>query len=174
MPGFDQKCNFLTFLFYILNSTTLTIMSYSLFLLFSFSGVIATMPFSKGEVICDYHGEYITEREGNRRMQQLHDEACYIFFFAGRGEKVCIDSQNSPCQCHPHQDTFGRRMNHSRRSPNVKPHIFKLPLPEGTRWHPVFLALKDIQVNEELVWDYGVSSDEEFGGEALGLDWLNS
>ncbi|KAG9273592.1 hypothetical protein AMEX_G12768 [Astyanax mexicanus] len=137
-------------------------------------GVIATMPFSKGEVVCDYHGEYVTQEEGNRRMQQLFDEACYVFFFAGCGEKVCIDAQHSPCQCHPHQDTFGRRMNHSRRSPNVKPHVFKLPLTEGTRWHPIFLALTDIQVNEELLWDYGVLSDEGFGGEAVGLDWLNN
>ncbi|KAG9265466.1 hypothetical protein AMEX_G21869 [Astyanax mexicanus] len=137
-------------------------------------GVIATMPFSKGEVVCDYHGEYITQEEGNRRMEQLFDEACYVFFFAGCGEKVCIDAQHSPCQCHPHQDTFGRRMNHSRRSPNVKPHVFKLPLPEGTRWHPIFLALKDIQVNEELLWDYGVLCDEGFGGEAAALDWLAS
>ncbi|XP_049334427.1 uncharacterized protein LOC125801674 [Astyanax mexicanus] len=137
-------------------------------------GVIATMPFSKGEVVCDYHGEYVTQDEGNRRMQQLFNEACYVFFFAGRGEKVCIDAQHSPCQCHPHQDTFGRWMNHSRRSPNVKPHVFKLPLTEGTRWHPIFLALTDIQVNEELLWDYGVLSDEGLGGETVGLDWLNT
>ncbi|XP_049334429.1 uncharacterized protein LOC125801676 [Astyanax mexicanus] len=137
-------------------------------------GVIATMPFSKGEVVCDYHGEYVTQEEENRRMQQLFNEACYVFFFAGRGEKFCIDAQHSPCQCHPHQDTFGRWMNHSRRSPNVKPHMFKLPLTEGTRWHPIFLALTDIQVNEELLWDYGVLSDEGLGGETVGLDWLNT
>lgn len=108
-------------------------------------------------------------------MQELSHEPCYIFFFEGFGAKLCIDSQKSPCDCHPDQDTYGRRLNHSRSNPNVKPRVFRLPLPGGTRCHPLFLAVKDINVNEEIVWDYGVSPTHgEFSGEAVGLDWLNS
>ncbi|CAL8359774.1 unnamed protein product [Gadus morhua 'NCC'] len=66
-------------------------------------GVIATMPFSKGEVICDCHGKLISESEGKKMMDEMQEGVmCYLFFVRGRlGTKLCIDSQNFPCECRP-------------------------------------------------------------------------
>lgn len=138
------------------------------------AGVIATMPFSKGDVICDYHGKLLSEPEGKKRMEALEEGAmCYLFFFKGRfGTKLCLDAQTFPCECHPAKDTFGRRMNHSCKAFNVKPVVFRLNLPDGAKDSVLFLATRDIAVNDELCWDYGVRR-ASFKGEGMDLDWLD-
>lgn len=116
------------------------------------------MPFSRGDVICDYHGKVISAAEGREKMEKLEVGAmCYLFFIKGRlGTKLCIDSQTFPCECHPGKDTFGRRMNHSAKNFNVKPVVFQLSFPDGPQDTVLFLATRDIGVDEELRWDYGV------------------
>lgn len=131
------------------------------------------MEFKKNQVVCDYHGEVISKQEGEQRLKTLTDEPSYLFFFKGKGgETLCIDAQKFPCDCHPEQDTFGRRMNHSRRNNNVRPQRFSLNFPSGARECILFLALRDIAVNEELLWDYGVRKGS-FGGEGRDLPWLD-
>ncbi|XP_056440967.1 uncharacterized protein LOC130378059 [Gadus chalcogrammus] len=137
-------------------------------------GVIATMPFPKGHVICDYHGKLIPESEGKRLMDAMQEGVMsYLFFIRGRlGTKLCVDSQNFPCECHPGKDTFGRRMNHSGKAANVKPVVFQLNFPDGAKDTVLFLAKRDIEVNEELLWDYGVRR-RSFGAEGMDLPWLD-
>jgi len=123
------------------------------------AGVIDTMPFAKGDVICDYHGKLIDEAEGRKKMAKEVEEGemCYLFFFRGRhGRKLCLDSQAFPCDCHPGKDTFGRRFNHSGKAFNIKPVVFQLSFPDGPKDTVLFLATRDTAVNEELRWDYGV------------------
>lgn len=120
-------------------------------------GVIATMKFQKNQVVCDYHGEEVSEQERERRLETLTGEPSYLFFFKGKGgEPLCFDAQKSPCDCHPDKETFGRRMNHSRRRSNVQPRRVSLDCPEGPRECVLFCALRDIAVSEKLLWDYGV------------------
>uniref|UniRef100_A0A3Q4GEQ5 SET domain-containing protein n=1 Tax=Neolamprologus brichardi TaxID=32507 RepID=A0A3Q4GEQ5_NEOBR len=87
-------------------------------------GVIALMPSCKGDVVCDYHGTYISEAEGKLRPQ-----SGYLFFFRDKCDRgMCIDATAFPCACHPDIETYGTIL---------------------------FIALKDITVGEELLWDYG-------------------
>ncbi|KAJ4923783.1 hypothetical protein JOQ06_028038, partial [Pogonophryne albipinna] len=127
-------------------------------------GVVATMPFSKGEVVCDYHGELISNSVGNQREQ-----SGYLFFFANR---FCIDATTFPCGCHPEQDTFGRMLNHSRHNPNIRAKKVKVTFPDGPRDALVFLARRDIRVGEELMWDYNIKR-QSFRGEGKDLAWLD-
>ncbi|KAI4798096.1 hypothetical protein KUCAC02_023590 [Chaenocephalus aceratus] len=127
-------------------------------------GVVATMPFSKGEVVCDYHGELISNSVGNQREQ-----SGYLFFF---GKRFCIDATTFPCGCHPEQDTFGRMLNHSRHNPNVRAKKVKVTFPDGPRDALVFLARRNIRVGEELMWDYNIKR-QSFGGEGKDLAWLD-
>ncbi len=137
------------------------------------AGVIATRMFKKNQVVCDYHGEEVSKQEGERRLETLTGEQSYLFFFKGKGgEPLCIDAQKFPCDCHPDKDTFGRRMNHSRRRNNVRPRRVSLNCPEGPRECVLFFALRDIAVNEELLWDYGVRRGS-FRGEGRYLPWLD-
>ncbi|KAI7801372.1 hypothetical protein IRJ41_009649 [Triplophysa rosa] len=88
------------------------------------------------------------------------------------GEPLCIDAQNFPCICHPEQDTYGRRMNHSRKVNNVRPLRVRMHFPDGQRECVLFLALRDFGVGEELLWDYGVHRSS-FHGEGMDVAWLD-
>ncbi|KAK7918718.1 hypothetical protein WMY93_010002 [Mugilogobius chulae] len=72
------------------------------------------------------------------------------------GNRYCVDATDFPCPCHPTMETFGRRMNHSRKNPNVKPRVQDLQFPEGEKTVIVFYAPRDISPGEELLWDYGI------------------
>ncbi|CAL8242038.1 unnamed protein product [Gadus morhua 'NCC'] len=113
-------------------------------------GVIATMPFSKGEVICDCHGKLISESEGKKMMDEMQEGVmCYLFF-----------------------DTFGRRMNDSGKASNVKPVLIQLNFADGPQDTVLFLAQRNIAGNEELRWDYGVRR-MSFRDEGMDLAWLD-
>ncbi|XP_016107834.1 N-lysine methyltransferase SETD8-like [Sinocyclocheilus grahami] len=136
-------------------------------------GVIATMEFKRNQVVCDYHGEVVSKQEGERRLETLTGEPSYLFFFKGKGGKpLCIDAQKFPCDCHPDQETYGRRMNHSHSKNNVRPQRVSLKFLDGPRECVLFFALRDIAVSEELLWDYGVRSSS-FQGEGWDLSWLD-
>ena len=62
--------------------------------------VVATTHFTKGDIVCDYHGKVITKAEGEIMMKDQGDQASYLFFFKAGGEALCIDAQTWPCQCH--------------------------------------------------------------------------
>ena len=131
------------------------------------------MPFSKGEVVCDYHGRLISEAEGKAMMEEQQGGMCYLFFFESKGgARCCVDAQTFPCQCHPDGDTFGRRVNHSAKAFNLKPEVHVLNFADGPRDTILLVATKDIGCNEELKFDYGVRR-KSFRGEGMDLDWLN-
>ena len=49
-------------------------------------GVIATIPFKKGDYVCSYSGELLTRTKGIEREQEYSDDVgCYIFFFSHKG-----------------------------------------------------------------------------------------
>uniref|UniRef100_A0A671KIN9 SET domain-containing protein n=1 Tax=Sinocyclocheilus anshuiensis TaxID=1608454 RepID=A0A671KIN9_9TELE len=123
----------------------------------------------RGKVVCDYHGEVVSKQEGERRLETLTGEPSYLFFFKGKGGKpLCIDAQKFPCDCHPDQETYGRRMNHSCSKNSVRPQRVSLKFLDGPRECVLFFALQDIAVSEELLWDYGVRRTS-FQGEGWDL-----
>lgn len=131
------------------------------------------MPFSRGDIVCDYHGKLISEAEGKMMMEQHTGGMGYLLFFKAKGGvPMCIDAQTFPCECHPQKDTYGRRMNHSQKQSNIKPVRFCLNFSDGPRETVLFLATKDIKVSEELLWDYGVRR-RSFRGEGIDLEWLD-
>ena len=98
---------------------------------------------------------------------------CYLFFIKGRfGTKMCVDSQTFHCECHPATETFGRRINTSCKAFNVKPLVFQLNLPDGAKDTVLFLATREMAINDELCWDYGVRR-ASFQGDGMDLDWLD-
>ncbi|KAG1927358.1 hypothetical protein F2P79_024296 [Pimephales promelas] len=44
-------------------------------------GVVATRPFCKDDIVCDYHGKVVTAEEGRAIVQSQLDEPGYVFFF---------------------------------------------------------------------------------------------
>ena len=69
-------------------------------------------------------------------------------------------------------DTVGRRINHSTKKINAKPFQCKMQFPEGEKDTILFKATKDIAVNEEIFFHYGVSRMSNTG-EGVALEWLD-
>ncbi|XP_053475699.1 uncharacterized protein LOC128604581 [Ictalurus furcatus] len=135
-------------------------------------GVVATQPFSKGDIVCDYHGKVITYAQGKVMMQNLQDEAGYLFFFRTGQRHLCIDAQTFPCECHPCADTVGGRLKHSSKQANLCPEPFVLKVNGQDVDVVLFRALRDISVDTELKFDYGVKR-KSFRGEGQDLQWLD-
>ncbi|XP_041863367.1 uncharacterized protein LOC121653764 isoform X2 [Melanotaenia boesemani] len=132
-------------------------------------GVVTTCRFSRGDIVCDYHGELVTAAVGRKRLEETQPgQAGYMFFFGGK----CIDAQSERCSCHSDKDTFGRRINHSSKKANLKPAHVVLKVDGRDRDVILLKALKDICVDTELTFDYGVRR-KSFRGEGLDLTWLD-
>ncbi|KAK2813502.1 hypothetical protein Q5P01_000786 [Channa striata] len=131
-----------------------------------------TRAFVKGAVICDYHGELVTAEEGRKILESSTDEMGYLFFFTSGSQQLCINTQTHPCQCHPTMETMGRKMNHSKNNLNVKPQHCKIKFPEGEKDTLLLVAARDIAVDEELRFDYGVNR-KSFRGEGLDREWFD-
>ncbi len=125
--------------------------------------MVATQRFSKGDIVCDYHGKVITAAAGRAMMEDLRNEAGYMFFFKSGQRDLCMDAQTFP---------FGRRINHSSKMPNLKPLHCVLKVDGEDRDVILFRALQDISVDTQLKFDYGVRR-KSFRGEGLNLDWLD-
>ncbi|XP_041834393.1 N-lysine methyltransferase KMT5A-like [Melanotaenia boesemani] len=115
-------------------------------------GVVTTKRFPKNSILCDYHGELITGAEGRRRMANRSSDTDYSFFFKAGSKELCVDAHNVPCSCHPHMETFGRIINHSKWDTNVRPEICLMQFPEGSQHVIFFRAMTDLEVNEELLF----------------------
>lgn len=58
------------------------------------TGVVANRPFSKGDIVCNYHGRLISGDEGHSMMDSLSDEAGYhLLFKAGQRDSQVAYSQ---------------------------------------------------------------------------------
>lgn len=135
-------------------------------------GVFTTRRFMKNEIVCDYHGKVISKDEGESiQRNSSSGEMGYLFFFRDKDVAKCIDARASNCQCHPDMTILGRLINHSAKKANLKPRHFKVES-GGTSTNTIlFFAARDIKVNEELMYDYGINK-KSFSGEGLDLEWL--
>ena len=53
-------------------------------------GVIATRPFTKGELVCEYSGELISQDEARRREDEYAKDSkigCYMYYFEYKGKR---------------------------------------------------------------------------------------
>ena len=102
----------------------------------------------KGKFICNYDGELCTFKELRKRKQSLHSRAgSYILEFKFNEKWWAIDATKE-------DGTLGRLINHSKRNKNIKPVV------RNNNGYPdvYFVVLKDINKDEELVYDYGDNS----------------
>ncbi|KAK1166325.1 hypothetical protein AOXY_G12936 [Acipenser oxyrinchus oxyrinchus] len=137
--------------------------------------VTTTRKFAKGELACDYHGIPRSHKEGLQLLQDsAKDEMGYLFFYTNTtGQKCCMDARTVPCPCHPELDTFGQRINHSKKKPNLKPVLKNWKIDNTVQDVIIFIATRDLAVGEELLFAYGVARTS-FGGEAADAECLDT
>ena len=134
--------------------------------------MVTTKTFPKGAIICDYHGQIVPAAEARKRIADEGKDSCYTFFFKYGSKDVCIDAQDERCSCHPEMETVGRLIKNSRKHPNVRPVACLMNFDDGPRDTILFQALRDLKVNEELLFDHGLRRDS-VGREGELLTWLD-
>lgn len=101
-------------------------------------------------------------------MQEIHDEAGYLFFFKARQRDLCIDAQTSAVNATQTQTRLAEGSTILLKGPTWSP--FPVLKMDGEEKDVVvFKALEDISVDTQLKFDYGVKS-KSFRG--VDLDWL--
>ena len=110
-------------------------------------GVVALRKFKEGELVVECSGELIDSQESKLReatYSSANLSSSYMYYFEHQNQRMCIDATFE-------SGLYGRLINHSRCNANLKPRLFTM------RNTPrlVFLAKRDIHVNEELLYDYG-------------------
>ena len=112
--------------------------------------VRSTQQLQQNQFICEYAGELITREEANRRTEYrrengLRGDYIYHFRHPTTGENMCIDATEET-------ESLGRLINHSLKTPNLTSKFkqFKDNVPRI-----LFYAMRTIEENEELKFDYG-------------------
>lgn len=114
--------------------------------------VVASRKFYAGENVCEYRGKLMSGKEGDEveKQREFNDDLAgtktmsYAFFFKYQEKNYCIDATYD-------DGSIGRLINHSKGNRNVKPKIVVL----GKTPHIVFEAIRDIEPEEEILYDYG-------------------
>ncbi|KAK3908595.1 N-lysine methyltransferase KMT5A, partial [Frankliniella fusca] len=122
-------------------------------------GVLATRKFFKNEFVIEYRGQLITRKEGITREKKLpRNTGCYFLYFKHK-EKPIIDATEET-------EYKGRLINHGL-PPNIKPKVYCMP---NCAPRVGFVALREINPQEELVFDYGERRPDIVGA----YPWLKS
>lgn len=110
-------------------------------------GIFATQDFRKGEFVVEYSGELIDIREAEEREAEYSidlTKGCFMFYISWKKKQYCIDAT-------PETGRLGRLINHSKLSPNLKPKVVTF----GGKPRLILVASRDLQAEEELLYDYG-------------------
>lgn len=114
-------------------------------------GVFAKKHILKGAFVCEYAGDLIDRREAERRDQlyEQTEKGSYMFYFNWSNKCYCLDATEP-------SKRLGRLVNHSRKKPNCKMEIFS----HDNKPFLILTAIRDIDPNEELLYDYGERNKE--------------
>ena len=108
--------------------------------------VLATSGIARGTIVVSYAGELLTGWAAIRQRELEHaraDHGCYMFIFRYNNQTYCVDATAET-------GTQGRLINHSVKEPNVLPMLRVV----GGGYYILFKAIRDIEANEELLYDY--------------------
>uniref|UniRef100_A0A915DFH0 [histone H4]-lysine(20) N-methyltransferase n=1 Tax=Ditylenchus dipsaci TaxID=166011 RepID=A0A915DFH0_9BILA len=110
-------------------------------------GIRALRSFEKDEFVVEYKGEIISYKEAKIREDEYGKDSkigSYMYFFRHRGSNFCVDAtEEKPFK--------GRLINHSMLKPNLKTKVVDF----GDSFHLIFVAKRNLEVGEELLYDYG-------------------
>ncbi|XP_051545835.1 lysine methyltransferase 5Ab [Myxocyprinus asiaticus] len=114
-------------------------------------GVFADREFQKGQFVVEYHGDLLEIDDAKERESQYAQDpttGCYMYYFRYLDKTYCVDATKET-------NRLGRLINHSKNG-NLQTKIHDI---NGIP-HLILLASRDIEVDEELLYDYGDRSKE--------------
>ncbi|XP_016094508.1 N-lysine methyltransferase SETD8-A-like isoform X1 [Sinocyclocheilus grahami] len=114
-------------------------------------GVFADRAFQKDQFVVEYHGDLLEIADAKARETQYAEDpttGCYMYYFRHYDKTYCVDATKET-------NRLGRLINHHKTG-NLRTKLHEI---NGTP-HLIFLASRDIGVDEELLYDYGDRSKE--------------
>ena len=114
-------------------------------------GVRSLHDVKKGEFVCEYVGEVLTEGEAEKRATKYDNQRqSYLFDLLGENSMYTLDAK--------HYGNFSRYINHSCDA-NLS--IYECYIDNSTEYLPIIcmFASRDIPAFEELSINYNYSSD---------------
>ena len=115
------------------------------------NGVITREVIPTDSYVLEYRGELLRGIDIRKRekayLNSEDDVGCFMFHFKYRDTNWCIDGTKET-----QWTGFGRYLNHSKKSSNIKS---KLVSDVDGNPHIVFFATRNIEPEEELLFDYG-------------------
>ncbi|KAM6931339.1 lysine methyltransferase 5Ab [Xenentodon cancila] len=114
-------------------------------------GVFALRGFKKGDFVVEYHGDLLDLAQAKIREAQYAEDpetGCYMYYFQHQSKSYCVDATKETGR-------LGRLINHSK---NGNCHT-RLHAIDGDP-HLILVASRDIEAEEELLYDYGDRSKE--------------
>ncbi|XP_051751584.1 lysine methyltransferase 5Ab [Ctenopharyngodon idella] len=114
-------------------------------------GIFADRSFQKDQFVVEYHGDLLEISDAKARESQYAQDpstGCYMYYFRYHDKTYCVDATKET-------NRLGRLINHSKNG-NLQTKLHDI---NGTP-HLIFLASRDIEVDEELLYDYGDRSKE--------------
>ncbi|XP_019956634.1 lysine methyltransferase 5Ab [Paralichthys olivaceus] len=109
-------------------------------------GVFAVRSFKKAEFVVEYHGDLLELAEAKLREAQYAldpQTGCYMYYFQYQCKTYCVDATKETSR-------LGRLINHSKTG-NCQTKLHDI---DGTP-HLILVASRDIEAEEELLYDYG-------------------
>lgn len=110
-------------------------------------GVRAGRTYEKNELVVEYRGDMIDYETAKLREEEYGRDlsiGSYMYFFKYKNKHWCVDAtKESPFK--------GRLVNHSALRPNLKTKVVEV----GGMHHLILIAKRAIEVDEELLYDYG-------------------
>uniref|UniRef100_A0A0N4ZKF2 [histone H4]-lysine(20) N-methyltransferase n=1 Tax=Parastrongyloides trichosuri TaxID=131310 RepID=A0A0N4ZKF2_PARTI len=118
--------------------------------------------FKKGDFVIEYIGTLLSAKAANKLEKEYKKDenlGSYMYYFNHKGRNWCIDAtKESPYKA--------RLINHSCLRPNLKTKIVDI----GDKFHLIMVALRDIEIGEELLYDYGDRTTES----VINNPWLRN
>ncbi|KAM9464847.1 LOW QUALITY PROTEIN: N-lysine methyltransferase KMT5A-A-like [Salvelinus alpinus] len=113
-------------------------------------GVFAVRRFKKGKFVIEYHGDLLHLADAKREALYAQDPGtgCYMYYIQYLSKTYCADATKESTR-------LGRLLNHSKTGncQNKLHDIDGIP-------HLILVASRDIESEEELLYDYGDRSKE--------------
>ncbi|XP_037633682.1 lysine methyltransferase 5Ab [Sebastes umbrosus] len=122
-------------------------------------GIFAAKSFKKGEFVVEYHGDLLEQAEAKIREAKYAldpQKGCYMYYFQYQTKTYCVDATEETSR-------LGRLINHSKAG-NCQTRLHAI---DGTP-HLILVASRDIDSEEELLYDYGDRSKAS----VLAHPWL--
>ncbi|KAK1883808.1 N-lysine methyltransferase KMT5A-A [Dissostichus eleginoides] len=109
-------------------------------------GVFATRCFQKSEYVVEYHGDLLQITDAKQREAEYAlnpATGCYMYYFQHLCKTYCVDATKE-------SGRMGRLINHSKIG-NCQTKLHEI---NGVP-HLIFVASRDVDEGEELLYDYG-------------------